>query len=76
MFAADINNYLVGTVFDTIFLFELVGYGGSQLNYSRCGRVFGLTGLQRLDSGILDIIRRIEIRRPCTKTNYVRTLGF
>ncbi len=58
-----------------VFLEELVGDGLSQLGDAGDGGVLGATGLERLDRGVLDVLRRVEIRLSGTEAGDVLPFG-
>ena len=62
MLAAARNDDLRRLVSEAVLAFEFVGDGLAQFRDAAAGRVFGEPGGERLGGGVLDELRRVEIR--------------
>ena len=70
-----VHRDLVRGVFDVVVLEEFVGNGLAQLGDATDGGVLRAAGLERFDRGVLDVLRRVEIRLSGTEAGDVLTLG-
>jgi hypothetical protein len=61
VFAADVDNNLVGGVFEAIFLLQLFGDGGFQFDYASRGRVFCFACLEGIYGSFFDIVWGVKI---------------
>ena len=74
MLAARADDRLVCLVVEAIFALELFDNCLAQRRDPRNRGVFRLAAIDRIDSGFLDIVGRIEIRLPDRQADNVATL--
>ena len=67
---------LAGRVGEVVLALELGADRLLQLRDAIGGRVFGLAIANRLDGGVLDIVRRVKVRLARAKTNHVMSGPF
>ena len=67
---------LAGCVGQVVFALEFGADRFLQFRDAVGGRVLGLAIADRLDGGLLDIVRRVEIRLACAEANHVMTGPF
>ncbi len=73
--AAAVDDDLAGFVIQAVLALELVRHRLPQLGRPAAGRVFGEPGRQRGHRGILDVLRRVEIRFARAETDDILALG-
>ena len=76
MFCADINNNLLRFIFEFIFPEQFFGDCLFQLDGSRSRGIFCFASVKGGDGGIFDVLRGVEIRFACAKTDDVDALSF
>ncbi len=75
MLAATTDDDLARLVGQAVLALELVGDGLAQFGDAAARGVFGEPGLERLDRGILDVLRSIKIRFARAEPDDVLSLG-
>ncbi len=74
--AARCHKALGWFVVDAVLALEFCGNGLLQFRDSIHGGVFRLTTIDCINRRLLDVIRRIEIRFACAKTNHITARSF
>src|SRR5213592_4709998 len=75
MFAAAAHDDLRGFVGQAVLAFEFVGNRLAQFGNAAARGVFGEPFVERLDRGVFDVLRRVEIRLARAETDDVLALG-
>ncbi len=75
LLAAAGDQDLAGFVVQAVFTLELVDHGLFETGSAVHRGILGFTGVDRLNGGLFDMIRRIEVRLARTQSNDVLTLG-
>ena len=76
MFAAARDDDLRRLVGEAVLALEFGGDGLAQFGNAAAGRVFGEPGGERLGGGVLDVLRRVEIRFARAETDDILAGGF
>ena len=76
MLGAAVDDDLRWFVGETVIRLELLGDSGAQFGDAGRRGVFGEAVAERLDGGVLDELRRVEIRLTGTEAADVNALGF
>ena len=74
MFAAAGNDDLRGLVAQPVFALEFVGNGLAQLRNAAGRRVLGESVVERLDGGVLDMLRRVKVRLARAEADHILSL--
>ena len=75
MLAAAVYDDLVRLVLDAVVAMELVGDRLAQFRDTAAGRVFGEAVGQRLRGGVLNVLRRVEVRLTGAEADDVLASG-
>ena len=69
------DNRLLRLVIQIVLALELFGNRLAQFRNTGNRRVLRFTAVDRLDGGLLDVVRRVEIRLASAKADYVAAFG-